>query len=109
LRAGSVGGGEDGLLSVHRGERGVLAESDGGDHGPFPRALQHRRSLCLGAEQCEARDAGLAGNECVLVPFEGKDHGFFKGSFFRKSNGDADYEVTMQRSIEFLKAHGILK
>ena len=50
-----------------------------------------------------------AGNECVLVPFEGKDHGFFNGSFFRKGNGDADYEVTMQRSIEFLKAHGILK
>lgn len=50
-----------------------------------------------------------AGNECVLVPFEGKDHGFFNGSFFRKSNGDADYEVTMKRSIEFLKAHGILK
>lgn len=50
-----------------------------------------------------------AGNECVLVSFEGKDHGFFNGSFFRKSNGDADYEVTMQRSIEFLKAHGILK
>jgi len=50
-----------------------------------------------------------AGNECVLVPFEGKDHGFFNGSFFRKSNGDADYDVTMKRSIEFLKAHGILK
>lgn len=50
-----------------------------------------------------------AGNECVLVPFEGKDHGFFNGSFFRKSNGDADYEATMQRSIEFLNAHGILK
>ena len=50
-----------------------------------------------------------AGNECVLVPFEGKDHGFFNGSFFRKANGDADYDVTMKRSIEFLKAHGILK
>ncbi|MCP5560939.1 MAG: alpha/beta hydrolase [Verrucomicrobiaceae bacterium] len=49
-----------------------------------------------------------AGNECVLVPFEGKDHGFFNGSFFRKSNGDADYEVTMKRSIEFLKEHGML-
>ncbi|MCF7790112.1 MAG: alpha/beta hydrolase [Prosthecobacter sp.] len=49
------------------------------------------------------------GNECVLVPFEGKDHGFFNGSFFRKSNGDADYEVTMKRSIEFLKAQGFLK
>lgn len=50
-----------------------------------------------------------AGNECVLVPFEGKDHGFFNGSFFRKSNGDADYDATIKRSIEFLKAQGILK
>lgn len=50
-----------------------------------------------------------AGNECVLVPFEGKDHGFFNGSFFRKSNGDADYEVTMKRATEFLKAQGFLK
>ena len=50
-----------------------------------------------------------AGNECVLVPFEGRDHGFFNGSFFRKSNGDAEYEVTMPRSIEFLKAHSFLK
>ena len=50
-----------------------------------------------------------AGNECVLVPFAGKDHGFFNGSFFRKSNGDADYEVTMKRSIEFLKSRGMLK
>jgi len=49
-----------------------------------------------------------AGNECVLVPFEGKDHGFFNGSFFRKSNGDADHDVTMKRSIEFLNEHGFL-
>lgn len=49
------------------------------------------------------------GNECVLVPFEGKDHGFFNGSAFRKANGDADFDVTMKRSIEFLKAQGILK
>ena len=50
-----------------------------------------------------------AGNECVLIPFAGKDHGFFNGSFFRKGNGDADFDVTMQRSIEFLKAQGFLK
>ncbi len=51
------------------------------------------------------RFAGLmkeAGNECVLVPFEGKDHGFFNGSLFRKANGDAEFDVTMIRSIEFL-------
>ncbi len=50
-----------------------------------------------------------AGNVCVLVPFEGKDHGFFNGSFFRKGNGDADFDLTMKHSIEFLKANGILK
>ena len=49
-----------------------------------------------------------AGNECVLVPFEGKDHGFFNGSSFRKGNGDAAYEVTMKRSIEFLTSLGLL-
>jgi acetyl esterase len=48
-------------------------------------------------------------NECVLVPFEGKDHGFFNSSLFRKGNGDADFDITMQRSIEFLKTQGILK
>ena len=49
-----------------------------------------------------------AGNECVLVPFEGKDHGFFNGSYFRKPNGDADHDLTMKHSIDFLRAHGIL-
>jgi acetyl esterase len=50
-----------------------------------------------------------AGNECVLVPFEGKDHGFFNVTFFRKLNGDEDCDLTINCSIEFLKAHGILK
>ena len=50
-----------------------------------------------------------AGNECVLVPFEGKDHGFFNGSFFRKGNNDVNFDLTMKRSSEFLKVHDILK
>jgi acetyl esterase/lipase len=50
-----------------------------------------------------------AGNQCVLVPFEGKDHGFFNGSFFRKGSGDADFDVTMKRSSEFLKSLGFLE
>ena len=50
-----------------------------------------------------------AGNICVLVPFEGKDHGFFNGSLFRKENADIDFDLTMTRSVEFLKANGILK
>ena len=50
-----------------------------------------------------------AGNECVLVPFEGKDHGFFNGFFFRPKNGDADFDAIQKDSIDFLKAHRILK
>jgi acetyl esterase len=50
-----------------------------------------------------------AGNICVLVPFEGKDHGFFNGSLFREENTDIDFDLTMTRSVEFLKANGILK
>lgn len=49
-----------------------------------------------------------AGNDCVLVPFEGKGHGFFNGSFFRRGNGDEDYDLTMKHSIEFLTEHGFL-
>ena len=49
-----------------------------------------------------------AGNTCVLVPFEGKDHGFFNGPFFRPSNDRADYALTMKRTAEFLAAHGFL-
>ena len=44
-----------------------------------------------------------AGNNCVLVPFEKKNHGFFNGSHFRSKNGDDDYNVTMLRSLEFLE------
>jgi acetyl esterase len=50
-----------------------------------------------------------SGNECVLVPFAGKDHGFFNNSSFRKGNSDADFELTMKHSIEFLKSHEMLK
>jgi acetyl esterase/lipase len=49
-----------------------------------------------------------AGNTCVLVPFAGKDHGFFNGKFFRPSNNGADYDLTMQRSVEFLTTHRYL-
>lgn len=49
-----------------------------------------------------------AGNTCVLVPFEGKGHGFFNGSFFRPANTDVDYDKTMKHSFEFLAEHGCL-
>jgi len=49
-----------------------------------------------------------AGNDCVLVPFPGKDHGFFNGTFFRPKSDAADYNLTMKRAVEFLTAHGFL-
>ncbi|MDF7825455.1 alpha/beta hydrolase [Pontiellaceae bacterium B12227] len=48
------------------------------------------------------------GNECVLIPFEGKGHGFFNGSFFRKRNGDDAFNKTMLHSIEFLTKYGYI-
>ena len=49
-----------------------------------------------------------AGNDCVLVPFAGKGHGFFNGTFFRPQSDGADFDLTMKRSSEFLTAHGFL-
>lgn len=48
-----------------------------------------------------------SGNNCVLVPFEGKGHGFFNGSFFRAKNGDDDFNTTMKHSLKFLADVGI--
>lgn len=49
-----------------------------------------------------------ANNECLLVPFAGKGHGFFNATSFRPKNEAADYELTMKRSLEFLAAHGFV-
>ncbi len=48
-----------------------------------------------------------AGNRCVLVPFENRDHGFFNGSFFRKVS-DKDFTTTMEKGVEFLVDIGFL-
>ena len=50
-----------------------------------------------------------AGNTCLLVPFEGKDHGFYNGSYIRPKNSDADFNVTMKKSIDFLTNLGFLE
>jgi acetyl esterase/lipase len=47
-----------------------------------------------------------AGNLCVLVPFEGKGHGFFNGKLFRPASDGVDYNLTLRGTIEFLTAHG---
>lgn len=49
-----------------------------------------------------------AGNKCVLVPFEGKGHGFFNSPTFRNGNNAADFELTMKHSIDFLKTNQML-
>ena len=55
-----------------------------------------------------ARHMKEAKNECVLVPFEGKGHGFFNGSYFRPKNADGDFNLTMKHSVDFLTSHGYL-
>jgi acetyl esterase len=50
-----------------------------------------------------------AGNDCLLVPFTGQDHGFFNGSFFRPKSDDVYFNLTMKRAVEFLTAHGYLQ
>jgi len=50
-----------------------------------------------------------AGNTCMLVPFDGKGHGFYNGSHFRPRNGDADFNITMEKSIDFLIGLGFLE
>ncbi|NRD20690.1 alpha/beta hydrolase [Winogradskyella eckloniae] len=44
-----------------------------------------------------------AGNICQLVPFDGKRHGFFNGSYFRKRGNDKIFNRTMNLSFEFLE------
>ena len=49
-----------------------------------------------------------AGNQCVLVPAEGKGHGFFNGTFFRSRNDGTDYKLTMEHSVKFLTELGYI-
>ncbi len=49
-----------------------------------------------------------AGNTCLLVPFAGKDHGFFNATLFRKASDGIDYTAIMKRTAEFLTTHGFL-
>ena len=49
-----------------------------------------------------------ADNECELEPFEGKDHGFFNGSFFRQKSDGTDFKQTMKQAVRFLQSHRYL-
>ncbi len=43
-----------------------------------------------------------AGNDCVLVPFPDKGHGFFNATSFRARNDGTDYDLTMEHAVKFL-------
>jgi acetyl esterase/lipase len=49
-----------------------------------------------------------AGNECVLVAFEGMDHGFFNGSLFRPKSDETNFNLTMKQTVGFLQSHRYL-
>jgi len=46
------------------------------------------------------------GNECTLVPFEGKKHGFFN---YGRDEDNRSYNETVAHMVEFLRRHGFLK
>ena len=50
-----------------------------------------------------------AANTCILVPFYNKGHGFHTGSYFRKKNTNHDFNIMMEKSIEFLTDLGFIK
>lgn len=47
-----------------------------------------------------------AGNECTLVPFEGKKHGFFN---YTREEDHRSYNETIERTETFLRRHGFLR
>jgi len=49
-----------------------------------------------------------AGNDCELIAFDGVDHGFFNGDFF-KGRGDKYFNLTMYDTDVFLSQRGYLK
>lgn len=46
------------------------------------------------------------GNSCQLIPFEGENHGFFNGSYFRKGSSDKNFNICMEKVVLFLKKNG---
>ncbi len=66
-------------------------------HGTGDKTVPYRQAEDF-AKQMKA-----AGNRCDLHPFEGKNHGFFNGKFFRtKIINTKPYETTMTESVKFL-------
>jgi len=49
------------------------------------------------------------GNHCLLVPFEGKGHGFFNSKNFRPKSDNKDFDITITESLKFLTELGFNK
>jgi acetyl esterase/lipase len=49
-----------------------------------------------------------AGNVCMLVPFDKRDHAFFNSSAFLPTNREDDFNKTMEESVTFLTTLGFL-
>ncbi len=47
-----------------------------------------------------------AGNQCVIIPYEGKGHGFFNAPFFRPKNRVETYDQITKETEDFLIKHG---
>ncbi|UCD49972.1 MAG: alpha/beta hydrolase [Phycisphaerales bacterium] len=52
------------------------------------------------------REMHEAGNECTLIPFEGKKHGFFN---YGRDEDNRSYHETVAQMDEFLGGHGFLQ
>ncbi|WP_372846149.1 alpha/beta hydrolase [Pontiella sp.] len=78
--------------------------------GIVPTLLMHGRAdKTVPFENADrfARLMKASGNDCRLIPFEGQDHGFFNGPFFRPKTKDlTPYESCMAASAAFLSEMG---
>ena len=53
-----------------------------------------------------SREMRATGNDCMLIPFEGKKHGFFN---YGRDDDNRSYNETVAHMDEFLQQHGFLK
>jgi len=94
-----------------RGEKTDLSPCRQVREGLPPTVLFHgTRDTTVPPENAErfVRLMNEAGNNCVRMPFEGRRHGFFNGSGFRRNNTDEDFNTTMKKSLEFLESIGFV-
>ena len=66
-------------------------------HGTEDRLVPYQTAKMFHEKMLEA------GNDCTLIPFEGKDHGFFNHG---KHLAESDYRKTLNYTDEFLSKIG---